>query len=83
MTEKKSNHTIKFAGVTCIAREQTPIEWSTKQGMWQTAGERQAALFANYYQGWRVIVRSRGSPSHSYTAVRTPCFYAVCFLSAV
>lgn len=83
MIEKKSNHTIKFAGVTCTAREHTPTKWSTKQGMWQTAGKRQAALFANYYQGWRIIVHSLGSPSHSYTAVRTPCFYAVCFLSAV
>lgn len=82
MIEKKFNHTIEFAGVTCIAQEHTPIKWSTKQGMWQTAGERQAALFANYYQGWRVIVRSLSSPSHFCTAVQTPCFYAVCFLNA-
>lgn len=82
MIEKKSNHTIKFAGVTRIAREHAPIKWSTKQGMWQTAGERQAALFANYYRGRRVIVHSLGSPFHFCTAVRTPCFYAVCFLSA-
>lgn len=78
MIEKKSNHTSKFAGVTCTAREHTPTQWSTKQGMWQTAGERQAALVANYYRGWRVIGHSPGSPSRSCTAAQTLCSCAVC-----
>lgn len=78
MIEKKPNHTSKFAGVTCTAREHTPTQWSTKQGTWQTAGERQAALVANYYRGRRVTGRSPGSPSRSCSAARTLCSCAAC-----